>query len=330
MTGTLDFPTAGPDVSARAASDAPVDDAPVDDGAGPEDGRHFAPIAAAINYLAAHYTEQPELAEIAAVTGLHPHHFQRVFKRWAGISPKRFAQYLTLEHAKRLLDAGESVLGAALEVGLSGPSRLHDLFIVAEAMTPGAYKSRGAGLVIRVGVHPTPFGRALIGLTDRGIHLLRWFNAAAGGDGMDDGPPEGWDPMAALSDRAAAVLVRDQAATAPIVEQIFDPMRRGGLPPLHLRGTNFQIQVWQALLRIPPGSLVSYRQVAAAAGYPRAARAVGQAVGANPVAVLIPCHRVLRATGVLGGYRWGPPRKRALLAWEVGRREAAEAEDLGG
>ncbi len=330
MTVTFDLPAA-PNFPGDAAAPDLMDlaagadlDALGDEG---QAGRHFAAVAAAITYLADHYIEQPELAEVAAVTGMHPHHFQRVFKRWAGISPKRFAQYLTLEHAKGLLDAGESVLGAALEVGLSGPSRLHDLFVVAEAMTPGDYKSRGAGLVIRVGIHPTPFGRVMIGLTERGIHTLRWIDAeaAAAAEAAPDGVPPGWDPVAALNSRAAATVVIDQDATAPIVAQIFDPMREGKLPPLHLRGTNFQIQVWQALLRIPPGTLVSYRQIAVAIGHPSAQRAVGQAVGANPVAVLIPCHRVLRSSGALGGYRWGPPRKRALLAWEAGQREASEA-----
>lgn len=324
MTITFDLLAAPPQCADGAAPETPEPSpasAVVADEL--EGSPHFEAVAAAIGYLVEHYTEQPELAEVAAVTGMHPHHFQRVFKRWAGISPKRFAQYLTLEHAKGLLDAGESVLGAALDVGLSGPSRLHDLFVVAEAMTPGDYKSRGAGLVIRVGVHPTPFGRVLIGLTERGIHTLRWFDAEAAFTNPSDGPPPGWDPAAALKNHAAATVIVDQEATAPIVAKIFDPMNEGRLPPIHLRGTNFQIQVWQALLRIPPGALVSFREIAVAIGHPSALRAVGQAVGANPVSVLIPCHRVLRSSGALGGYRWGPPRKRALLAWEAGQREAA-------
>ncbi len=292
--------------------------------AAPADAPHHAAIAAAIDYLAAHYTEQPELEQVAAASGLHPHHFQRVFKRWAGISPKRFAQYLTLEHAKRLLDENESVLGTALDVGLSGPGRLHDLFVACEAVTPGEYKTRGRGLVIRVGRHCTPFGPALIGLTDRGVLFLSFVDE---GRSLDNGPvceaPSDRNPGPVPADYAAATLVRDQAATAPVVARIFDPLDHGKLPPIHLRGTNFQIQVWQALLRIPPGAVASYRQVAAAIGRPAAMRAVGQAVGANPVAVLIPCHRVIRATGLIGGYAGGLPRKRALLAWEAGIRDCS-------
>ena len=271
-------------------------------------------VAAAIRYLVEHYADQPSLEEVAAIAGLHPHHFQRIFKRWAGISPKRFAQYLTVEHAKALLTDDESVLGTALDVGLSGPGRLHDLFVACEAMTPGEYKARGRDLVIRYGVHDGPFGRVVIGLTDRGICWLGFAEAAA-------------DPAAELSaEWGAATLVRDDAAVAGIADRVFgggDP--QGRMPPLLLRGTNFQVKVWQALLRIPPGRVASYQQVAEAIGSPGAVRAVGSAVGHNPVAVIIPCHRVILKSGAIHNYRWGEARKRALLAWEAGQREQAGA-----
>ncbi len=286
------------------------DSAPADSSA-----PHYPLVAAAIRYLVEHYDEQPSLDEVAAIAGLHPHHFQRVFKRWAGISPKRFAQYLTVEHAKSLLAADESVLGTALDVGLSGPGRLHDLFVACEAMTPGEYKARGRDLVIRYGVHDSPFGPVAIGLTDRGIC---WLGFAGDVD----------DPVAALkAEWREATLVRDDAAVARIAARLFEGGQgvAADLPPLLLRGTNFQVKVWQALLRIPPGHVASYQQVAAAIGSPAAVRAVGQAVGHNPVAVIIPCHRVIRKSGALHNYRWGESRKRALLAWEAGQRERAGA-----
>lgn len=278
------------------------------------DAPHYPMVAAAIRYLVEHYAEQPSLDEVAAVAGLHPHHFQRVFKRWAGISPKRFAQYLTVEHAKGLLSADESVLGAALDVGLSGPGRLHDLFVACEAMTPGDYKARGRDLVIRFGVQDSPFGRVVIGLTDRGIC---WLGFAA----------DTVDPAAAMAaEWGAATLIRDDAAVAGVAARLFgDGSTNGSSLPLLLRGTNFQIKVWQALLRIPPGHVASYRQVAEAIGNPDAVRAVGRAVGRNPIAVIIPCHRVILNSGAIHNYRWGESRKRALLAWEAGRREAATA-----
>ncbi len=282
------------------------------------DTPHYPMVAAAIRYLVEHYADQPSLEEVAAIAGLHPHHFQRIFKRWAGISPKRFAQYLTVEHAKELLSEDESVLGAALDVGLSGPGRLHDLFVACEAMTPGEYKAGGRDLVIRYGVQDSPFGPVVIGRTDRGICWLGFADDAA-------------EPAATLaSEWHAATLVRDDTAVAGIAGQLFGGGLASGpkLPPelpLLLRGTNFQIKVWQALLRIPPGQVASYQQVAAAIGSPAAVRAVGSAVGHNPIAVIIPCHRVILKSGAIHNYRWGEPRKRALLAWEAGQREAMSA-----
>lgn len=273
---------------------------------------HHAAVAAAIDHLVARYPERPSLDELAAVAGLSPHHFQRVFTRWAGISPKRFLQHLTLEHAKHLLDSRESVLGTALETGLSGPGRLHDLFVTCTAMSPGEYRARGADLTVRWGFHDTPLGRVLVGLTDRGIC---WFSFEAHDDGRQ--------AIAELqAEWSAARLVEDPAATAPVAAQALAPSGRGDMPLL-LRGTNFQIKVWQALLAIPPGGLATYQDVARAIGQPQAVRAVGHAVGRNPISVIIPCHRVILKSGLVHNYRWGVARKRALIAWEAALDEDA-------
>ena len=304
-----------PEITADMAATMNEDEFDRDSASADNPAPHYPMVAAAIRYLVDHYDEQPSLEEVASVAGLHPHHFQRIFKRWAGISPKRFAQYLTVEHAKSLLAADESVLGTALDVGLSGPSRLHDLFVACEAMTPGEYKAQGRDLVIRYGVQDSPFGRVAIGLTDRGICWLGFAHETA-------------DPAAELAaEWGEATLVRDDAAVARIARQLFDagPGADGQLPPLLLRGTNFQVKVWQALLRIPPGQVASYQQVADAIGNPGAVRAVGSAIANNKVAVIIPCHRVIRKSGAINDYRWGEPRKRALLAWEAGQREQAGA-----
>ena len=267
----------------------------------------------AIEYLQDHARQQPRLADVAACVGLSEFHFQRRFSEWAGISPKRFLQYLTKEHAKEALRNREDVLGAAYASGLSSPGRLHDLMVTCEAMSPGEQRSRGEGVAIRYGVHPTPFGECLIATTVRGICRLVF----VGPDGRDTEIEElrrNW-PHAQLS--------RDQSATEVPVSSIFDPMNRN--KPLHLwvSGSNFQIKVWEALLRIAPGELASYEQVARAIDHPRASRAVGAAVGANPVAVLIPCHRVIRKAGDFGDYRWGLARKRALVGREAAARDAA-------
>lgn len=307
-------------------ADTPASTATPEDRPRPAGRSTHAAMARAIIHLVANYQEQPNLADLAAIAGLHPHHFQRVFKRWAGISPKRFAQYLTVEHAKALLRNSETVLGAALEVGLSGPGRLHDLFVACEAMTPGEYKEGGRDLEVRWGVHDSPFGPTLIGTTPRGVCLLRFVEP----DGeVEVALGRGVTVEDSLADWSAATLVHDPAATAATAARLFDGKAEGPPERLLLRGTNFQVQVWQALLRIPPGHAASYRQVAAAVCSPRAARAVGQAVSANPIGVLIPCHRVIRETGALGGYRWGPDRKRALLAWESAQREGAAADGRG-
>jgi len=261
-------------------------------------------IAQAIAYIEAHAEHQPTLEEIAASVGLSEYHFQRLFSRWAGISPKRFLQFLTKENAKRLLP-DQSVLDTAYTAGLSSPGRLHDLFVQAEAVTPGEYKSKGAGLGIAYGFHPTPYGECLLAVTSRGICFLAF---------VDDG-----DRDAALAglrhDWEQAALTPDPARTELYIAQIFSPAPR---PPLalHLRGTNFQMKVWEALLRIPPGRATSYQDLAVRIGQAGAARAVGSAVAHNPVAYLIPCHRVLRKTGEFGGYRYTPERKKAMLLRE--------------
>jgi AraC family transcriptional regulator of adaptative response/methylated-DNA-[protein]-cysteine methyltransferase len=264
----------------------------------------------AIRFLEEHASRQPDLSTVAASVGMSEYHFQRLFSRWAGISPKRFLQYLTKEGAKQLLER-DSVLGAAYGVGLSSPGRLHDLLVQTEAVTPGEYRLRGAGLDIRYGFHPTPFGECLIGLTGRGICHLSFVEAS----------PE--DSLKALHKMwPQAGFEEDQAATASLLGPIFELGQHPGEPlSLYLSGTNFQLKVWEALLRIPPGQAATYQAIARLIGQPAAARAVGNAVGHNPVAVLIPCHRVLRKAGEFGSYRWGTPRKKAILG-----REAAAME----
>lgn len=278
------------------------------------DAIHYRAFAAAIDHLVANWNEQPSLEELAAVAGFSPFHFQRLFTRWAGISPKRFVQFLTLDHAKRLLADNHSVLDAALDVGLSGPSRLHDLFVACEAITPGEYKALGDGLTIRWGFHDTPIGRVLIGMTERGVC---WLSFAEDADGAG-----AWAEFTA--EWPAARLVEDPHATEPVVAQALGWARSAEPTRLLLRGTNFQVKVWEALLRIPAGAVVSYEDVAKAIGQPTALRAVGRAVGRNPVCILIPCHRVIQKSGVIHNYRYGVPRKKALLAWEQARRERVE------
>ena len=263
-------------------------------------------IEQAILYLDNHYTKQPSLEEVAANIGLSEFHFQRLFTRWAGVSPKRFLQFLTKEGAKELLDRSENLLDTTHQIGLSSLGRLHDLFVSAEAVSPGEYKSRGLGLTIRYGLHPTPFGNCLIGVTERGICHLSFVQTSEG-DAIDK----------LVEDWKQAKMIEDHKATAPLVEPIFDLSQRGKSElRLHLRGTNFQIKVWEALLNIPAGAVTTYEGIASSIGNPRAVRAVGTAVGHNPIAVLIPCHRVIRKVGEFGNYRYGAPRKKALLAME--------------
>ncbi|WP_440027548.1 methylated-DNA--[protein]-cysteine S-methyltransferase [Chromobacterium amazonense] len=274
-----------------------------------EGGRDYVRIRDAIRYLIAHAGEQPRLADVAAALHLSESRLQRLFTQWAGVSPKRFIQQLTCEAAKVRLAAGAPVLPLSHELGLSGGSRLHDLFVTLEAMTPGEFQRGGAGLDIIWSVEASRFGPALLARTDRGICALQFVTDEAAGEAWLQ---DQW-PHAALHWRPG----QGQA----LCERLFSPLsERSGAPlALRVQGSNFQIQVWRALLSVPYGGLISYGQLAARMGQPSAARAVGSAVGANPVAWLIPCHRVIRSEGALGQYRWGEERKLDLIAWESAR-----------
>ena len=280
-----------------------------------ETPRH-ADVAAAIDYLVRHYADQPSLDDVAGIAGLSPHHFQRTFKAWTGVSPKRFLQYVTLGHAKRVLSETANLLDASLDLGLSGPGRLHDLFVACEAMTPGEYKQKGRGLAIRYGLHDSPLGRVLIGVTDRGICSLGFVES-----GEEDGGARSltkqW-PNADIIEDAPST----KAAAAAAFDFAFSNNKGPEAPRLLLTGTNFQIKVWEALMRIPRGGVVSYQDIARAIGSPGAVRAVGGAVGANLIALLIPCHRVILKSGAIHNYRWGVARKRAILAVEQAGEQA--------
>ena len=265
----------------------------------------YSRIEQAIRFLEANSLHQPDLREVAKSVHLSEYHFQRLFTRWAGISPKRFLQFLTKENAKTLLK-NTSLLDATYSAGLSSPGRLHDLFVKCEAVTPGEYKLKGAGLHIVYGFHPTPFGECLIASTERGICFLAFVN-----DGKRDAAFE-----AMKEDWQNAELVEDAGVTAGYVKAIFSPDTKSPIT-LHLRGTNFQIKVWEALLRIPTGQVTSYEDLAAFTGNSSSARAVGNALAHNPVAYLIPCHRVLRKVGDFGNYRYGRARKKAMLMREI-------------
>jgi AraC family transcriptional regulator of adaptative response/methylated-DNA-[protein]-cysteine methyltransferase len=264
-------------------------------------------IEQAILYLENHYKDQPSLEEVAANVGLSEYHFQRLFTRWAGVSPKRFLQFLTKEGAKVLLNRSENLLDTTHQVGLSSLGRLHDLFVSTEAVTPGEYKSRGAGVTIRYGLHASPFGKCLIAVTERGICHLGFVQTSEG-DAIDQ----------LVAEWKQARMIEDYRFTAPLVEPIFGLRDSGRGKPLnvHLRGTNFQLKVWEALLQVPAGAVTTYEGIASRIGRPSARRAVGTAVGHNPIAVLIPCHRVIRKVGEFGNYRYGTLRKKALLARE--------------
>lgn len=265
-------------------------------------------------YLSAQASRQPGLEELAAHVHLSPYHFQRMFCRWAGTTPKRFLQALTLERSKRLLQGELSVMDVSHSVGLSGSSRLHDHFVTLEAVTPGEFRKRGQGLVIQYGIHDTPLGRLLVAMTQRGVCRMAFLD--------DDHEVGVLDDL--RKDWPRAELVRNDQASAHVIEATFSEAGGQEEPlSLHVEGTNFQIAVWRALLSIPPGRLASYSQIAGALGCPRASRAVGNAVGANPVALLIPCHRVIQQSGALGGYRWGSSRKQMAQMWEHLRHESA-------
>lgn len=268
---------------------------------------HHDLVARAIAWLDAHADRQPELEALAAHVGVSPGHLQRVFTRWAGVSPKRYVQFLTAETARSLLAADLPVLETTHASGLSSPGRLHDLMVSVHAVTPGEARRRGQGLTVRHGMQPSPFGPVLVGVTERGVCHVAFVD----------------DPQVAMADLRerwpGARLEADPGVAGDVVARVFDPGADDAPLSVLVSGTNLQVQVWQALLRIPAGTTVSYGTVAQAIGRPEATRAVAGAVAANRLAVLIPCHRVLRSTGALSGYRWGPDRKRRLLAVEAAR-----------
>ncbi len=263
-----------------------------------------------IEYVTANWRDQPSLELIAARVGMEPTRLQKLFTRWAGLSPKAFLQALTLDHARTLLEQSATVLDTAYEVGLSGPGRLHDLFVTHEAVTPGSYRARGEGLVIRYGFHPSPFGTALVMATEYGLAGLAF--ADEGGE------------QAALADMMRrwpkAEYIADKVATATLARRIFDPNEWRPDRPLRIVfiGTDFEVRVWETLLKVPFACATTYSDVARKIDKPSAARAVGAAVGKNPISFVVPCHRVLGCSGALTGYHWGLTRKRAILGWEAG------------
>ena len=288
----------------------------------------YARVEEVIRYLEEHFREQPTLDDIAASVHLSKYHFQRLFKRWAGVSPTQFMHYLTVDYAKERLVAMESVYDASLDAGLSSAGRLHDLFITFEAMTPGEYKRLGEGVTIRYGIHDTPFGRCLLAATSKGICALR-FVAAPGPETGRLGPTEPAALEELMAEWPQATFVEDRQATGKYAERIFARGQEKDRRPFHLllKGTNFQVQVWQALLTIPPGGMVSYQDLAERIGRPTASRAIAGAVAKNPVGYLIPCHRVINKSGRYHGYRWGPTRKKAILGWEACQRSSPHKSD---
>ena len=265
-------------------------------------------------FISENWREQPSLETLADQAGLSPTHLQRLFTRWAGLSPKGFLQAVTLDHARGLLRDSASILDASYELGLSGPGRLHDLFVTHEGMSPGIYKAHGRGLNIQYGFHDCPFGRALILITSEGLAGLAF---------ADHGKEK-----SALADMTArwpeATYVENQQATAAYAKRIFESERWKPDQPLKIVfiGSDFEIRVWETILRIPFGKASTYSDIASHIGKPKAARAVGSAVGKNPISFVVPCHRVLEKSGGLGGYHWGLTRKRAILGWEAGAMAA--------
>jgi AraC family transcriptional regulator of adaptative response/methylated-DNA-[protein]-cysteine methyltransferase len=269
----------------------------------------------AIELISENWREQPELEELALAVGRSPTQLQKIFTRWAGLSPKAFLQAVTLDHARRLLNEPIPILEASYELGLSGPGRLHDLFVTHEAMSPGVYKARGEGLILRYGFHDSPFGQALVMATDRGLAGLAFCDPGGERAALDD--MKGRWPRARY--------VEDKPATASLAARSFDPARWRADDPLRvvMIGTDFEIRVWEGLLAIPLGKTTTYSTVARKIGAANAPRAVGRAVGRNPLSFVVPCHRVVGKSGALTGYHWGLTRKRAMLGWEAGISAAA-------
>ena len=269
----------------------------------------YAAVKSAIEFMSTRWRDQPAIEEIAEHVGLSASHFQHLFKRWAGLTPKAFLQAITIERARELLRDSASVLDAAFDVGLSGPGRLHDLFVTHECLTPGDY--RRDDLTLTYGFHPSPFGEAIVVAAPRGLAGLGF---------VDDG-----NRAAALADMQRrwprARLVRDEAATAPLAARAFDPAQWRAETPLRvvMIGSDFEVRVWETLLHVPMGRATTYSDIARHIGKPKAARAVGAAVGRNPISFVVPCHRVLGRSGALTGYHWGLARKQAIIGWEAGR-----------
>jgi AraC family transcriptional regulator of adaptative response/methylated-DNA-[protein]-cysteine methyltransferase len=294
------------EISAMLSPDRVPDFAPLQGAAA-----DYAVVQRAIAYITEHWRAQPEIEEIAAAAAVTDTELHHLFRRWAGLTPKAFLQALTLDHARKLLRDSASVLDATYEVGLSGPGRLHDLLVTNEAMSPGEWKTGGEGLTIRYGFHPSPFGLALIMATDRGLAGL-----AFGDEGEEK------KAMADMTSRwPKANYVEDRETTGAIAHRVFDPKQWRAERPLRviLIGTDFQVRIWETLLSIPLGRAVTYSDIACKIQKPNASRAVGAAVGRNPISFVVPCHRVVGKSGELTGYHWGITRKRAMLGWEAGK-----------
>jgi AraC family transcriptional regulator, regulatory protein of adaptative response / methylated-DNA-[protein]-cysteine methyltransferase len=275
---------------------------------------NYARIEQAILYLEKNFQRQPELDEVAEKVHLSPFHFQRIFTEWAGISPKRFLQYLTVDYLKEKLEQSKNLVEAAEDAGLSSQSRVYDLFTTLEAVTPQEYKQHGAGIRIEYGIHGTPFGACLIGVTDRGICWLSFLQT-------DEDPRREIELMKGHWHNST--FHQDQALTSVFVEKIFDQNISGKGEKLHVfvKGTNFQLKVWEALLKIPMGEVTTYQNIAGSIQSPKAMQAVGSAVGSNHIAYLIPCHRVIRKDGILGEYRWSSARKKSIIGWEMAKQQ---------
>ena len=271
----------------------------------------YARVCDVIAHVSENWRDQPSLEVLAERVKLSPDQLQRLFTRWAGLTPKAFLQALTLDHARKMLENSASILETSLDVGLSGPSRLHDLFVVHEGMSPGAYKSKGEGLRISYGYHPSPFGVALVMVTPYGLCGLSFADQGKEADALAD-MTRRWPN---------AQYTEDSAATAPFAAQLFADQNFRPNQPLRITfiGTDFEIRVWETLLKIPVGKATTYGDIAASVGSPKAARAVGAAVGKNPMSFVVPCHRVIGKSGALTGYHWGLTRKKAILGWEAGR-----------
>jgi AraC family transcriptional regulator of adaptative response/methylated-DNA-[protein]-cysteine methyltransferase len=273
--------------------------------------RDYDSVRRAIAFISEHWRDQPGIEQVADAAGVTPDELHHLFRRWAGLTPKAFMQALTLDHAKGLLRGSASVLDAALDSGLSGPGRLHDLFVTHEAMSPGEWKNGGAGTTLRFGFHASPFGTAIVIASERGLAGLAFADPS--------------EEQAALADMKRrwprATYVEDHAGTAALAQRIFDPKLWRPEQPLRvtLIGTDFEVRVWETLLKIPMGRAVSYSDIANKIRAPKASRAVGAAVGKNPVSFVVPCHRALGKNGGLTGYHWGITRKQAMIGWEAGR-----------